>query len=189
MSDGEKKLIIEYATPPLSVMIVGAVFLCTSPIAFFISRAVSSDPKLPIVLTSVMAAMGLIMICFRFYYAALAKSAVKEAIKNAGEIFLIGDFRNGRRFLNDRIICGEHYIFSKGMGVIVRLSDIDEIIRKTQYYKSVPTAEKLTVKLKNGKSKIISSISLAEGRTPPFAQIITEMTKNAPDIRYTDKRL
>ena len=38
------------------------------------------------------------------------------------------------------------------------------------------------------KQKIIS-ISFVEGGTPPFADVIREIQKHAPDARYNDRRL
>ena len=188
MTDTEKQNIINYAAPPVSVMIVGAVFTALSPVGFLIARAISDELWRAGVVGGVMAVMGIVFMCLRFYYAAAAKKAIKNAQANASEEFLVYDFRNGRKFLSDRIICGEHYVFSKGLGMIVRLSDIVELRRETKYYRSVPTAENLSVKTKDGKRTTLCSISAAEG-TPPLSDIIREIIKQAPDVEFIDKRL
>ena len=54
MSENMKKEIMKYATPPVSVMILGVVFMVLSPILFFVFKAVTSDPVMPIVVSLVM---------------------------------------------------------------------------------------------------------------------------------------
>ena len=188
MSENMKKEIMKYATPPVSVMILGVVFMVLSPILFFVFKAVTSDPVMPIVVSLVMGIMGAVFFCIRYIYMERVKNALKQAELNAGTTFLADDYVRGKRFLNQRIICGEHYVFGKGQGVILRLSDISAIIRETKHYRNMPTAENLTAKMIYGQKITICSISQIENNNPPYAEIIEEIMKNAPDIQLIDKR-
>lgn len=188
MSENTKKEIVKYCSPPVVVMVMGLVFVLISPVVYRIVKSVTSDSVKPIIVGSVTAVMGSVFFCLRFIYMVRVKNAIKNAETSAGAVFLAEDFIHGQEFLSNRFICGEHYIFSKGEGVILRLSEISEIIRETTYYRNVPTAEKLAAKMKNGKKVTVCSISQVESRHPPYAEIIQEMTKHAPDIQFIDKR-
>ena len=60
-------------------MIVGAVFTALSPVGFLIARAISDELWKAGVVGGVMAVMGIVFMCLRFYYAAAAKKAIKNA--------------------------------------------------------------------------------------------------------------
>lgn len=188
MSESEKKLITDYATPPISLTIVGLVFLVLSPLVYLIAHALVSENWKAVVCGSVTGVMGLVFAMLRFCYMAAAKRAIKKAEENACAFFLIEDFRNGSRFLGGRIICGNYYFLSKGMGVIVRLSDIDEIRRETKTYKNVPTSENLTAVMKDRKKVTLVSIGQVETSHPPLGDILRHIERVAPDIKITDKR-
>ncbi len=184
-----KQEIIKFATPPVSVAVTGSVFAAISPILYFIVKAVSPDPLKSIVTGCVTAFMGVVFVLLRFYYRAMAQKAIKDSEAKADTAFLEKDFRTGRRFLGDRIICGSHYLMGKGLGVIIRLYDVDKIYREIKSYRGVPVSENLTAVMKNRKKITICSVSVVEGANPPFSEVINEISKNVPDIEFCDRRI
>ncbi len=188
MSEDTKKEIVNYVAPPVTVMIMGIVVALLAPVVYLIVRNVSDDSLKGIIAGSVTGVMGIVFFCLRFVYMAEGIKAIRHAEANAGAVYLQEDFRKGKRFLSGRLICGEHYLFGKGQGVVVRLSDISEIIRKTQRSHNMPVAENLIAKRKDGKKITICSITQLEFRHPPYAEVIEEIIKNVPDIQYIDKR-
>ena len=188
MSSSAKQEIIDYATPPISLMIVGLVFFAVSPIVYLIAHAIASENWRAVVCGTVTGVMGLVFAMLRFYCLAAAKRAIKKSEENASSSLLAEDFRNGKKFLNYRVICGDYYFLTKGMGVIVKLSEIDEIRRETKYYKGVPSSENLTAVMKDRRKVTLISIGQIEGSHPPLGDILRHIERVAPDIKITDKR-
>lgn len=182
MSNSDKEDILKYVTPPSTVAIVGVVFFVLSLPGFFITKAITSDNLKAGVVCGVMAVMGIVFICLKYYYLFTANNYIKKAEKDGGTAYIPEDFRKGDRFLNDRIRCGEHYVFGAALGVIVRLSDIKEIKRETKSYRNVPTAENLVLVLRNNKKVTLCSISRVENGTPPFSDIIRTICRYEPDV-------
>jgi len=182
MSNSDKEDILKYVTPPSTVAIVGAVFFVLSVPGFFITKAITADNLKAGVVGGVMAVMGIVFICLKYYYLFAAKSRLKQAEQDGDTSFIAEDFRQGERFLRNRVICGKHYIFSGGLGLIVRLSDIKEICRETKYYKNVPNAENLVLVLRNNKKVTLCSISVMENNHPPYSDIIRTICRYQPDV-------
>ncbi len=182
MDNADQKEIIKYCSPNAAVAIVGAVFFVLSIPGFFITKAITADSLKAGVVGGVMAVMGIVFFMLRYYYSITAANAIKREEKNGGEAFLVSDFRQGERFLRNRVICGEHYIFGAATGVIVRLSDIKEIRRETKYYRAVPTAENLVLVLRNNKKVTLCSISQIESNHPPYSDIIRTICRYEPDV-------
>ena len=182
MSNTEKQEIIKYCSPNAAVAIVGAVFFVLSVQGFFITKAITADNLKAGVVGGVMAVMGIVFFMLRYYYSITAANALKKAEADGGSAFIVADFRQGDRFLRNRIICGEHYIFGAALGVIVRLSDIKEIRRETKYYKNVPSANNLVLVLRNNKKVTLCSISVMENDHPPYSDIIRTICRYEPDV-------
>ena len=182
MDNTDKQEIIKYCSPNATVAIVGAVFFILSVPGFFITKAISSDSLKAGVVGGVMAVMGIVFFMLRYYYSITAANAIKKAEADGSGAFLVSDFRQGERFLRNRVICGEHYVFGAALGVIVRLSDIKEIKRETKSYRNVPTAENLVLVLRNNKKVTLCSISRVENGTPPFSDIIRTICRYEPDV-------
>ena len=68
MSNSDKEDILKYVTPPSTVAIVGVVFFVLSLPGFFITKAITSDNLKAGVVCGVMAVMGIVFICLKYYY-------------------------------------------------------------------------------------------------------------------------
>ena len=182
MDNTDKQEIIKYCSPNATVAIVGVVFFILSVPGFFITKAISSDSLKAGVVGGVMAVMGIVFFMLRYYYSITAANAIKKAEADGSGAFLVSDFRQGERFLRNRVICGEHYVFGAALGVIVSLSDIKAVRRDTIKVKNVPSAENLVLVLKNNKKVTLCSISVMEDDCPPYSEIIRKICKYQPDV-------
>lgn len=173
--------IIKYVTPPKTVFIMGIVTVLLAPIMYFVVKAVSADELKAAVTGIVMAVMGIVFCCIRYCYLILAKKSIKQAEKDGKETFLLDSYKNGKKFLDGRVICGKHYIFGKVFGTIADLSEVKAIYCETKRYKGVPTTKTIVIKLNNNKKLTLCGVNCIEERHPPFDEIIDYIKMLVPD--------
>lgn len=153
MDDARKKEIIDYVTMGKTPMIVGAVFLAASPIAYLVA-----DGLYKYVVPFSVLLMSFILVGI-YLYQTISANKVISNIGETGFESLYRDFKYGQRFYGERIICGDTYVFGKG-GAIVPLADIQNVFVATMKYKGlVETANVIRVKNKNGKVQTLANLT------------------------------
>lgn len=180
MNEKDAREVLQFLTPPAAVTIVGAVFILLSPAVYFVLNALSSKPLLAPVAGATTAVMGLVFILVKYYYRSMAKNCIKEAAEKGSFAKMLSDFRSGDRLLGGRMIFGERFIFSKGLGVVVYCEDIAELRRVTKRYRAAPVSENIIVRLKNNKKMTLCSISNMEN-TNQISDVLYLAAQRLPD--------
>lgn len=189
MRSDEEPEIVRYVTPPAALSVVGIVFFLISPALWFVLNLIPNKPLLPWVAGIVTAVMGLVFFFLRFYYFAEAKSVIRSAKNSGSEGKLLHDFRNGQRLFGERLIMGERYIFSKGMGGIVYCPDIREIHTEVKLIKLKPYAINVTVIQNKGKKLTLCSLPYSDNGDNKARAVVEMVSKRSPDTRIKFSKL
>lgn len=182
MDNTQEQNIINYTTPPLSLMVTGGAFALFSPILYLIFLSFSSDKLLPIVVASVTAIMGIVMFCMRFFFTVRVKGAINKARGEGMDGKIASDFINGEKYLHGTMIVGEVYVFCKGMGTLVSCREITKVERKQNYYKGVPTSENIRVKLLDGKTVTLCGVNYIQDDSSDADDAIRAIERRCPNI-------
>ena len=181
MTKSQKEDILDYTSPPKIMYIVGAVTIALSPAVYFIVQSIKHDQLLSISggITEIL--VGILFLVIRPWYNANVMKTLKknEADYGSGKIYY--DFRNGKRLANDTIICGERYLFCKGMGIAIYCPDIVQIKYETSEIRFISASDNITVRLKNREKLIIRSMPHEKSNREKFAKIINVIKKSCPD--------
>lgn len=181
MTNEQKREIYDYCTPPKIVSVMGVIVIALSPLLYFIVKSVKNDDLMAITGGIAMVLVGLLFLSLRPWYGANVSKTLKKHEEDNGSGKIYYDFKNGSRIANDTIICGERYLFCKGMGVAVYCTDIAEIKLVIKDYKFIPVSDMIVVRLK-GKEKIVLRSLPHENRNRRiFGDIIREISKRCPD--------
>ena len=152
-----------------------------SPAAYFICDAVKHDAVLNIAAVISMLLVGFLFFILRPWYAANVKHSLLKFEKDNSINKAYRDFMHGDRIANDMMICGERYLFCKGMGVVVYFPDVVEIKYKELDYTFIPVNDELSLRLKSKERLVIHSMPHDKGNRSKFMDIIKTISKHCPD--------
>lgn len=183
MTTEQKREIHDYCTPPKIVSVLGLIVIALSPLLYFIVKMVKNNDLMAIAGGIAMALTGLLFLSLRPWYGANVSKTLKKHEEDNGSGKIYYDFKNGSRIANGIMICGERYLFCKGMGVAVYCPDIAEIKFDTKDYKFIPVSDSIVVRLKNKEKIVIHSLPHDERNRHIFGNIIREISKHCPDAK------
>lgn len=187
MDEKTRKEILDYVSPAKMVMTIGIAAAALSPLLYVAVADGAGNQPFAIILCLSILFTACLLIVIQLITSSAAKKAVREAEQRGAAFMLADDFRNGARFMKDRVICGQYFIFGKGQGTIILLPDIIAVTRKNMYNKGVKTGECLMIKTRDGRNKVLCAVSRMESAFPPFPDVIRAIRYYAPDVEYIDK--
>ena len=98
-----------------------------------------------------------------------------------GDDHIFSDFENGKHYLNDRLICGEYYLYGKGIGSLVAYSEIAEVYRENNSIDGIQTNGFICAKLKNGKRARLCVIDIRKDTSAEVGSTLREILIRIPE--------